>query len=70
MQNSKTIHIRAGAFEGFRDLLGEHGIDPRLIFSEIDLDEASLNFPDFWTRKITCCTSPLVLMWRRFACSS
>jgi len=47
MQNSKTIHIRAGAFEGFRALLGEYGIDPRLIFSEINLDEASLNFPDF-----------------------
>lgn len=47
MSDLETIHIRAGAFEGFRDLLWEYGVDPSLIFSEVGLDETSLNFPDF-----------------------
>ncbi len=46
MSHSETLYIRAGAFEGFRDLLWEYGIDPDLVFSEIDLDENSLSFPD------------------------
>ena len=47
MSHLETLHIRAGAFEGFRALLWEHGIEPAAIFSEINLDESSLNFPDF-----------------------
>ena len=47
MSHLETLHIRAGAFEGFRAILWEHGIDPSTVFSEIDLDETSLDFPDF-----------------------
>lgn len=46
MTDLKTIHIRAGAFEGFRSLLLEYGINPSIIFLDIGLDESSLNFPD------------------------
>ena len=47
MANTQTTTIRAGAFEGFRSLLSEHGVDPAPIFTQVDLDETSLNFPDF-----------------------
>ncbi len=47
MSHLETLNIRAGAFEGFRSLLWEYNIDPSLVFSGIDFEEASLNFPDF-----------------------
>ncbi len=47
MSYTEITSIRAGAFEGFRSLLWEYNIDPGKIFSELELDEASLRLPDF-----------------------
>ncbi len=44
--SSDKLHIRAGAFEGFRSLVSEYGIEPHIILEKAGLDELTLKFPE------------------------
>ncbi len=46
MQHTEKIHIRAGAFEGFRSLLCEYGIEPGALLEQVGIEEMSLKFPE------------------------
>ena len=44
--SSGKLHIRAGAFEGFRSLVSEYDIEPQFILGKAQLDELALKFPE------------------------
>ncbi len=46
MGKNSGLTIRAGAFEGFRDLTSELGVDPKAIFEAVGIDQAMLEVPD------------------------